>query len=64
MPAGYPGEGRAHRAVVHAVDMLRPLGRSAPLDPAAFRVVAYFSAGLPWPLTRTLGGPRDCCSLG
>ncbi len=57
-PPGAPARAALTDAVVHAVDILRPLGRSVPLDPAAFRVVADFSAGLPWTLTRTLAGPK------
>ena len=57
-PPGTPARAAVTDAVVHAIDISRPLRRSAPLDPAAFRVVADFSAGLPWPLTHTLGGPQ------
>ncbi len=57
-PPGTPARAALTDAVVHAVDILRPLGRSVPLDPTAFRVVADFSAGLPWPPTLTLGRPR------
>lgn len=46
-------------AVTHAVDIRRPLGRSRPLDPQAFPLVADFFAGARWPLTIAISGnPR------
>ena len=43
-------------AVVHALDIRRPLGRSRPIDPAAFRIAAEFCAGAGWPSSTMLGG--------
>lgn len=43
-------------AVVHAVDIRRPLGRSRAIDPTVFRVAADFCAGARWPSSTMLGG--------
>jgi uncharacterized protein (TIGR03083 family) len=55
-PPGTPESAALADVVVHAVDIRRPLGRSAQLDPATFRLVADFFTGLRWPLTITIGG--------
>ncbi len=61
-PPGTPARAALTDAVVHAVDILRPLGRSVPLDPTAFRVVADFSAGLPWPPPSPSAGHGGRCA--
>lgn len=43
-------------AVVHALDIRRPLARPWPIDPTAFRVTADFCAGAGWPSSTMLGG--------
>ena len=43
-------------AVVHGLDVRRPLGRSRRIDPTAFRVAADFCAGARWPSSTLLGG--------
>ena len=44
-------------AVVHALDIRRPLGRPHAIDPTAFGVAADFCAGARWPSSTMLGGP-------
>lgn len=42
--------------VVHGLDIRRPLGRPAPIDPATFALAADFCVGARWPSTMLLGG--------
>jgi uncharacterized protein (TIGR03083 family) len=44
-------------AVVHGLDVRRPLGLSRPVPPEAFHPVADFCAGARWPSSMLLGGP-------
>jgi uncharacterized protein (TIGR03083 family) len=55
-PPGTPETAALADAMVHAVDIRRPLGKSISLSGAAFPVVADFFAGIRWPLTITIGG--------
>ncbi|MFF5987329.1 maleylpyruvate isomerase family mycothiol-dependent enzyme [Prauserella flavalba] len=55
-PPGTPEVAALADAVVHALDIRRPLGRTTPLDPAAFPIVADLFTTMRWPLTITIGG--------
>ena len=43
-------------AVVHAIDIRRPLGRQTRVTPGAFAPTADFFAEVRWPLTIPVGG--------
>ncbi|PXY30266.1 hypothetical protein BAY59_13755 [Prauserella coralliicola] len=55
-PAGTPETAALADAMVHALDIRRPLGRAGPLDPAGFPIVADLFATMRWPMTITIGG--------
>lgn len=55
-PIGVPARAVLTDAVVHALDIRRPLGRPRPIPPAAFRPTADFNAGMRWPLSIPVGG--------
>lgn len=58
-PFGVPGAAPLTDALVHGLDIRRPLGRDRPLPPDAFVDVADWAAGLRWPGTVMVGGtPR------
>lgn len=54
-PVGMPEQSALVDAVVHSLDIRRPLGRSAPLSEPAFRRTAAFFTGLRWPMTMPIG---------
>ncbi len=56
-PPGMPGTAVLVDAVVHALDVRRPLGRPRPVPPEAFGPVADFCAGARFPSSMLLGGP-------
>ena len=43
-------------AVVHGLDVRRPLGRPAEVSPESFRLLADWMVGLGWPATMMIGG--------
>jgi uncharacterized protein (TIGR03083 family) len=51
-------------SVCHAIDIRHPLGRSAPVDPEAFAIVADSFVGLRWPLTIMIGGRGRSATQG
>lgn len=55
-PTGMPLPAAMTDAVVHQLDVRRPLGSSRPVPPEAFRSAADFSAGARWPASMLLGG--------
>lgn len=55
-PIGVPAGAALTDAVVHALDIRRPLSRPRPIPPAAFRPTADFCAGVRWPLSIPVGG--------
>lgn len=55
-PLGMPWDAALVDAVVHGLDVRRPLGASRTLPPETFRRVADFSAGARWPSSMLLGG--------
>lgn len=55
-PTGVPRVAALGDAVVHALDIRRPLGRPRAIPEEAFRVTADFFAGARWPLTIVIGG--------
>jgi uncharacterized protein (TIGR03083 family) len=55
-PVGVPRDAVLLDAVVHALDVRRPLRSSRALPPAAFRAAADFSASARWPASVMLGG--------
>ena len=56
-PPGMPAMAVLVDAVVHGIDVRRPLGSSRPVPPAAFGPVADFCAGARFPSSMLLGGP-------
>jgi len=55
-PPGMPRSAVLVDAVVHTLDVRRPLGSSRPVPTEAFRVTADFCAGARWPSSMLLGG--------
>lgn len=55
-PLGMPTDAVLVDAVVHGLDIRRPLGRHHPVPPAAFRRVADFCVGARGPTAGLLGG--------
>jgi len=55
-PFGLPEEATLGDAVVHALDIRRPLGGTRPIPPAAFSPAAGFFAGARWPLSIPIRG--------
>ena len=55
-PKGVPGEAPLEDAVVHGIDIRRPLGRSRPIPLNAFTVVARFQLDTRWPVSLAVGG--------
>lgn len=55
-PLGMPWDAALLDAVVHGIDVRRPLGRSRTVPPETFRRVADFAAGARWPSSMLLGG--------
>lgn len=55
-PVGVPRDAVLVDAVVHALDVRRPLRSARVLPPDAFRVAADFCAGARWPGSLLLGG--------
>ena len=56
-PPGMPATAVLVDAVVHGLDVRRPLGSSRPVPPEAFGPVADFCAGARFPSSALLGGP-------
>lgn len=56
-PPGMPVTAVLVDAVLHALDVRRPLGSSRPVPPEAFRPTADFCAAARWPSSMLLGGP-------
>ncbi len=58
-PFGVPAPAPLVDALVHGLDIRRPLGRDRPIPPDAFVDVADWAAGIRWPGTILVGGtPR------
>ena len=55
-PIGMPEVAALADAVVHAIDVRRPLGLAHPVPPAAVAQVAGFALATPWPLNAVIGG--------
>jgi uncharacterized protein (TIGR03083 family) len=55
-PAGVPLIAGLVDAVIHAIDMRRPLDSPRAIPGATFDAVAAFSAGAKWPMTVSVGG--------
>lgn len=55
-PPGMPGTAVLVDAVLHGLDVRRPLGRSRPVPPEAFGPVADFCAAARFPSSTLLGG--------
>jgi uncharacterized protein (TIGR03083 family) len=55
-PVGVPRVAALSDAVIHALDIRRPLGRPRAIPAAAFVPIADWHAGLRWPLTASVGG--------
>ena len=55
-PMGMPQVAALTDAVVHALDIRRPLHKPRPIPRAAFVPVADFNVGLRWPLSIPIGG--------
>ncbi|MCE7010395.1 maleylpyruvate isomerase family mycothiol-dependent enzyme [Kibdelosporangium philippinense] len=58
-PMGTPEAAALADAVVHAIDIRRPLGKSTALNPESFRLVAEFFAKARWPLTIMTNPRKD-----
>ncbi|MEV6288504.1 maleylpyruvate isomerase family mycothiol-dependent enzyme [Kribbella sp. NPDC051770] len=56
LPSGVPVPAGVVEAVVHGIDIRRPLGRPVTITPEVFRIAADTSVGLRWPLTVVVGG--------
>ena len=54
-PFGMPAVAALDDAVVHGLDIRRPLGRTRPVPEDAFRLTAEWCAGLGWPMSGPLG---------
>jgi uncharacterized protein (TIGR03083 family) len=55
-PTGVPKVAAISDAVVHALDIRRPLGRPRQIPQDVFVTAANFHAGLRWPLSGSVGG--------
>ncbi len=55
-PPGVPELAALVDAVIHAIDIRRPLNRPRAIPPEAFAEVAGFSIGAKWPMTISVGG--------
>jgi len=55
-PTGMPPAAALSDALVHGLDIRRPLGRTRPVPEDGFRLVADWCAGLGWPMGGPLGG--------
>jgi len=55
-PFGMPPEAALADAIIHGLDIRRPLGLTHPVPEDAFRVVADWCAGLGWPAGIPVGG--------
>jgi uncharacterized protein (TIGR03083 family) len=55
-PMGVPRIAALADALVHGIDIRRPLGRSREIPPAAFVPTADWQAGVRWPMTVPVGG--------
>jgi uncharacterized protein (TIGR03083 family) len=55
-PVGVPQVAALSDAVIHAVDIRRPLGERRAIPAAAFVPIADWHASLRWPLTVSVGG--------
>jgi uncharacterized protein (TIGR03083 family) len=51
-------------SVCHAIDIRHPLGRTGPVDPEAFAIVANTFVKLRWPLTMMIGGNARIATRG
>ena len=58
-PIGMPLIAGLADAVVHGLDIRRPLGRTGPISPEVFGLVADAALAMRWPVTTSIGGsPR------
>ena len=55
-PTGVPGEAPLEDAVVHGLDIRRPLGRLRPIPFDAFAATAEHQLNMPWPISLSVGG--------
>jgi uncharacterized protein (TIGR03083 family) len=55
-PLGVPDAAVIADAVIHGIDIRRPLGRSRPISRPAFVTLAEFFLNLRWPLSVSVGG--------
>lgn len=55
-PVGVPDAAVIADAVIHGLDIHRPLGRSRPIPGAAFVTLPEFFLNLRWPLSVSVGG--------
>jgi uncharacterized protein (TIGR03083 family) len=55
-PAGMPPVAALADAVVHGLDVRRPLGLARPVPPEVLPPLAAFTLSTPWPLTAVVGG--------
>jgi uncharacterized protein (TIGR03083 family) len=55
-PFGVPDAAVIADAVIHGIDIRRPLGRSSPISRPAFVALAEFFLNLRWPLSVSVGG--------
>jgi len=55
-PIGVPEAAALVDAVVHALDIRRPLNKPRPIPQGAFGPTADFLAGMRWPLAISVGG--------
>lgn len=55
-PMGMPRVAALYDAIVHGLDIRRPLGRPRPVPPEAFVRMADWHVGLRWPTTVPVGG--------
>ena len=63
-PVGVPPIAVLVDAVVHALDIRRPLGRPRPVPPAAFVPTASFCAATRWPASIMVGGDVQARTKG
>ena len=55
-PTGVPEDAGLEDAVVHGLDIRRPLGKPRPIPADVFATVAAFQIGARWPLNVSVGG--------
>lgn len=55
-PIGMPQVAALSDAVVHGIDVRRPLGLEHPVPPSSVAPLADFALGTPWPMAAVIGG--------